>query len=368
MFFVYVEPKNQYAGEMISSWFNLFFYFIGILIIILIFIPKWGLVSFVKRLYRARDQILFEDALKYIQKCASDNHLATIGSLSGALRLSCESTFLLLNNMLEMGLINLEGQVIKLTDKGHQNWLRVIRAHRLSEQFLAQETGFPYDEIHQRAHKLEHRMTEEQVNRLSKRLGNPIYDPHGDPIPTCDGKIKNLEGQILTSVPENHFARIIHIEDEPTEIYSRLHAEGLHPGMDLQVLEKTGSGIRFSSSGGEYLLTPTIAANIQVVPLGEGSTTRKKARVRLSQLPVGGRAGILELSLHLRRNERRRLMDLGFIPGTIVEAYLKSSRGDPIAYRVRGSLIALRKEQTDWIFIEPLISEMILEGTNGHVL
>ncbi|NTU65007.1 MAG: ferrous iron transport protein A, partial [Chloroflexi bacterium] len=49
--------------------------------------------------------------------------------------------------------------------------------------------------------------------------------------------------------------------------------------------------------------------------------------------------------------ERRRLLDLGIVPGTVVRAEIASPSGDPIAYRVRGALIALRREQSDFIRI-----------------
>jgi len=51
--------------------------------------------------------------------------------------------------------------------------------------------------------------------------------------------------------------------------------------------------------------------------------------------------------------QRRRLLDLGVVPGTRIVAELDSASGDPIAYRIRGALIALRRQQAEWIEIEP---------------
>jgi Fe2+ transport system protein FeoA len=45
------------------------------------------------------------------------------------------------------------------------------------------------------------------------------------------------------------------------------------------------------------------------------------------------------------------MMDLGILPGTIIEAELESPGGDPTAYRIRGALIALRREQAELIRI-----------------
>ncbi len=76
--------------------------------------------------------------------------------------------------------------------------------------------------------------------------------------------------------------------------------------------------------------------------------------IPLSELPVGITVQISDL-----RNtglSRRRMMDLGFIPGTSIEILRKSPLGDPTAYRIRGAAIALRKEEAANIFVKPIIS------------
>jgi Fe2+ transport system protein FeoA len=78
----------------------------------------------------------------------------------------------------------------------------------------------------------------------------------------------------------------------------------------------------------------------------------------LNQLGVGQQARVLQLMPRLRGAERRRLMDLGMLPGTTVEADLSSPLGDPVAYRVRDALIALRSEQARNIKIEPITDEV----------
>ncbi len=66
---------------------------------------------------------------------------------------------------------------------------------------------------------------------------------------------------------------------------------------------------------------------------------------------IGTRAKVTEL--HLEGAERRRLLDLGLAIGTIVEALRRSPLGDPVAYRIRGAVIALRREQAEQIEVEP---------------
>ncbi len=78
---------------------------------------------------------------------------------------------------------------------------------------------------------------------------------------------------------------------------------------------------------------------------------------RLSSLKQGELGKILNILPECKGAERRRFMDLGIVPGTVVAAEFTSPGGDPTAYLVRHSLIALRKEQADYIMIERVFDE-----------
>jgi ferrous iron transport protein A len=72
----------------------------------------------------------------------------------------------------------------------------------------------------------------------------------------------------------------------------------------------------------------------------------------LANLPLG-RRGIVK-SLDAEGIIRRRLLDLGLIPGTVVEPIRKSPAGDPIAFKIRGAVIALRLEEGHRVCVRPL--------------
>ena len=72
----------------------------------------------------------------------------------------------------------------------------------------------------------------------------------------------------------------------------------------------------------------------------------------LSALPIGRTARVTGLSA--TGSERRRLLDLGIVSGTIIDALQKSPSGDPVAYAIRGAVIALRREDASKIMIEAL--------------
>ncbi|MFW6022291.1 MAG: FeoA family protein [Halanaerobiaceae bacterium] len=69
--------------------------------------------------------------------------------------------------------------------------------------------------------------------------------------------------------------------------------------------------------------------------------------MKLSSLPIGKEGVICNLTA--RGTQRRRLLDLGLIPGTTIIAKRKSPSGDPIAYLIRGTVLALRREETDLV-------------------
>lgn len=69
----------------------------------------------------------------------------------------------------------------------------------------------------------------------------------------------------------------------------------------------------------------------------------------LDQLPLNAAATVVELTSE--GAERRRMMDLGLLPGTRVEVAMGNPLGDPRAYQIRGSVVALRREQARQVYI-----------------
>ncbi len=223
---------------------------------------------------------------------------------------------------------------------------------------MAETTGYEEAEWHGQAEQQEHWLSPEDADALSLELGHPTHDPHGDPIPTADGEMVAHGGEPLTSLPVDVPARIVHIEDEPEAVFAQLIAEDLHVGMEVRLVESSAQRVRFWAGGDEHLLAPVVAANISVRALPEKRVPEELPGERLSSLRPGQSGEVLAISRRTRGVEHRRLLDLGILPGTIIQAEMRSPSGDPTAYRVRGALIALRTEQADLIYVEPLESVM----------
>jgi DtxR family Mn-dependent transcriptional regulator len=193
-------------------------------------------------------------------------------------------------------------------------------------------------------------MSEDEANALAAQIGNPNFDPHGDPIPTASGELPPLRGRPLTDLSEGEMAGIIHVEDEPPTVYSQLVAQGLHPGMQVQMLEASRERIVFSADGDEKVLAPVFAANITVIPLAFQKQIGQPFQT-LASLSPDEKGIVVGISKACRGQQRRRLMDLGITPGTEISMEMVSAGGDPIAYQIRGATIALRKDQAGLIHI-----------------
>jgi DtxR family Mn-dependent transcriptional regulator len=149
----------------------------------------------------------------------------------------------------------------------------------------------------------------------------------------------------------------VHIEDEPEVIYAQIIAEDLHPRMIVEVDEANANRIRFWSDDLEHVLAPIVAANISVLPLSDENHEERIEGVPLDKLQPGQSGRVTGISSLSRGVERRRLFDLGIIPGTEIQVEMVNPGGDPTAYRIRGTVIALRSNQARLIKVSPIVDD-----------
>ena len=318
----------------------------------LIFRPRTGVFSRFLRMIRTSERVRLEDTLKHLLHCESMGISCTTDSVAGVLEASRGRALQLLSQLDRMGLARSEGVGHHLTDEGRSYALRLLRTHRLLERYLADRTGVPAEEWHERAEREEHLLTEAETERLAARMGHPVYDPHGDPIPSAGGVLPPSVGIPLTGVESGSVVRVVHLEDEPREAYDRLIARGLAPGMVLRVSEATPSMVRFICEGRDVSLAAVLAANVEVVAEAGSATMPQEPSETLAGLAVGDEAVVVDISPVCQGPQRRRLLDLGVIPGTTIRAVMTSASGDPVAYEIRGALIALRHQQAEWIRVK----------------
>lgn len=324
--------------------------FIIIVFLTWVYLPRKGLLVRWKRSKKNTHRVLIEDSLKHLYNCEYNGINCTLNSVAGNVSISADEAAKVINKLEELELITSHETGISLTPEGRAYALRIIRTHRLWEKYLADETSVGEEDWHIAAEEIEHNITPAQADALAAQIGNPVFDPHGDPIPSAKGDLPVKKGTALNTLKTGEFARIIHIEDEPNAIYSQLVAAGLYPGMQVKMIESSKDRINFLANGEEVVLAPLFAKNVTIIPIKDEPTVKGKFK-SLSSLSVGEKGTVLGISKRCRGQQRRRLMDLGVVPGTEIEAEMKSIGGDPVAYRIRGASIALRKNQADKIYL-----------------
>lgn len=121
----------------------------------------------------------------------------------------------------------------RLTAAGQRLAMKVIRRHRLLELFLVETLKMPWDEVHEEAEHMEHAASERLIDRIDAFLGHPSVDPHGDPIPSADGSLKEPEGTPLATLPRGRRFQVVRVVDQDpaflrylTECGLDLHALG----------------------------------------------------------------------------------------------------------------------------------------------
>lgn len=300
-----------------------------------------------------REKVILEDILKLLFNSSKDGNSKSIRSLVKELPFNESEVLKVLKDMETNELVQLLHSDIRLTEKGTDYALRIIRAHRLWERYLSEKTGYDKRDWHKLAEKAEHSLTEEDLERLSKELKKPLFDPHGSPIPYEGKNIPTLEGDSLIHFSVGDYVRIVHIQDEPETIYQQILAEKIHIGSQVEIKELNDKYIVFHSEGKDHTLELMVANTLTARPLEETEIITEQMH-RLSSLKAGERGVILGISKESRGENRRRLLDMGFVRGTEITATNVSPMGDPIAYTVRETLIALRNEQAQYILINKL--------------
>jgi DtxR family Mn-dependent transcriptional regulator len=328
---------------------------IGLLAIgaLVIFIPKYGLLTRSRSWQERRKRELVEDALKHMLDREQQGRHASPESLGGALHLSPARLLKLLAEMDRLGYVEHQGMEVNLTPEGERWALHIVRAHRLWERYLADEARMPLSQIHGEANRREHAMSSTDLDAMEAALGFPTTDPHGDPIPTSDGQVHRQEAIPITNCESGKIGRIVHLEDEPVIAYEQILAAGLRLGQVIRILSKSPQVYILSDGENEYRLAPSVAINVQIAPIPESELTHEKP-IPLWQLKDFQKAEIVMLDEAVQGFTRRRFLDLGLTPGSLIYPELKNFFNDPRGYRIRGTLIALRKDQAGMIWVKPI--------------
>ncbi len=127
---------------------------------------------------------------------------------------------------------------VSLTDDGRAAAVGMVRRHRLLETFLVRELGYGWDEVHDEAEILEHAVSDRLMARIDAKLGFPQRDPHGDPIPSADGRVPNAGSRQLADLDVGESGVISRISDSDSDMLRYFQEIGVDLDRTVEVVEK----------------------------------------------------------------------------------------------------------------------------------
>lgn len=207
-----------------------------------------------------------QDYLKGIYHLQHNGAVGT-NDLARHLDVSAASVTSMIRKLHEIHLVKHEAyRGVELTPAGRKVALELIRHHRLIETYLAEALGYAWHEVHDEAEQLEHHISEEFEDRIASILGNPQYDPHGDPIPSKDGRVPPVSTTRLLDVPLGSTVRIRRVRDHDAAMLQMLTKYGIVLGSTVAVIKCDASGnLRVQvEDARRYTLAASIAEHVYV--------------------------------------------------------------------------------------------------------
>ncbi len=184
-----------------------------------------------------------EDFLKAVyvlqQDLTDDDQRVSTTALKDALHISAPSVTDMAQRLEDAKLIDYKKHYgVTLTESGQHIALRVIRRHRLIELYLVRELNYTLDEVHDEAEKLEHAVSDRFITAVSSKLQDPLFDPHGDPIPAPDGTIAERTLYSLLDVPLDTPARVARLTPGDSEMLRYILDQGFALQNMLAVIQR----------------------------------------------------------------------------------------------------------------------------------
>ena len=180
-----------------------------------------------------------QDYVKAIYTLDSGEGPVTTTALAERLDVRPASVSGMLPKLMELGLVEHEPyHGVRLTQRGTRVALEVVRHHRLLELFLVESLGMTWDEVHAEAEVLEHVLSEELEELIAAKLGDPAFDPHGDPIPSRELKVPKDRSRSLHSLEPGERATFVRVSDSDPEMLRFLSDRGIAPGAEIEVVER----------------------------------------------------------------------------------------------------------------------------------
>lgn len=178
-----------------------------------------------------------EDYLKAIYSLSRDGGRVSTTELAERLGFAASSASAMVTRLADAGLLDhVPYSGVRLTAEGKRQALRVIRRHRLLETFLVSSLDLSWDEVHVYAEQLEHAASDELIDVIAAKLGDPTVDPHGDPIPTRELTIEEGGAETLADLEPGERATLERVSDSDSEMLRYLAEREIGIGDELEMV------------------------------------------------------------------------------------------------------------------------------------
>lgn len=287
--------------------------------------------------------VSIEDYLKALMYIEFDGQKATTSAIASRLSISSASITEMTRRLSEENLVEYTPyKPVVLTGKGRDLAIQVVRRHRLWELFLHKVLKLSWDQVHDEAENLEHCSSDPLIDSIDAYLGNPQFDPHGDPIPDKEGIFPDIPGsKLLSDCEVGEMYTIVRVKDRSNDLMEYFSDFGFYLGKNIFLHHKLKDDHSLVVELGQQktVVSNFIASNVEVV----------RART-LEDLKIHEKGTVDEvLATGLLRS---RLLDLGFTSGTEIEKTMVAPSGDPASFRIRSTTIALRNEEARKILLK----------------
>jgi DtxR family Mn-dependent transcriptional regulator len=215
--------------------------------------------------------VTVENYLKHVLLLSEGSDaLVPMGSLATAVAVVPGTATTMVKALADEGLVEHQPRHgVRLTAEGRRVALNVLRKHRLVETFLVHVLKMDWSKVHDEAEQLEHAISDEVLDRLDALLGHPATDPHGDPIPSRQGKLSSQVYATLATCVTERPLRIVRVTEQSAEFLRFAEQNGLQPGTSVRVNERnlTAGLLTLRRANGRLLpLSVAAAGKILVEP------------------------------------------------------------------------------------------------------
>jgi DtxR family Mn-dependent transcriptional regulator len=208
---------------------------------------------------------VMQDYLKAIYKLQQNRVAVSTSEIADRLHVSAASATNMVKRLAHLKMVSYAPyRGFTLTAAGKRTALEIIRHHRLVELYLARELRISLDKVDSEAERLEHVLSEDVEARMAATLGDPTLDPHGDPIPSINGTVRDVRYPTLDRLSAGETGVVTRVSDRSPAVLRQLSRLGVLPGVVLKMLGRRSGGCQVEIAGRSLRLPKAVCEGVYI--------------------------------------------------------------------------------------------------------